>query len=41
MTFNIQQFIYHDYATDTRKYRRNGNGGTQEFFTPYSIIKRM
>lgn len=41
MTFNIQQFIDHDYATDTRNDRRKGNGGTQEFFTPYSIIKRM
>ena len=29
MTFNIQQFIDHDYATDTRKYRRKGKGGTQ------------
>ena len=41
MIFNIQQFIDHDYATDTRKDRRKGNGGTQEFFTPYSIVKRM
>ena len=41
MTFNIQQFIDHDYATDTRKDRRKGKGGTQEFFTPYSIIRRM
>lgn len=41
MIFNIQQFIDHDYATDTRKNRRKGKGGTQEFFTPYSIIKRM
>ena len=38
MTFNIQQFIDHDYATDTRKDRRKV---TQEFFTPYSIVKRM
>ena len=41
MTFNIQQFIDHDYATDTRKDRRKGNDGTQEFFTPYSIVKRI
>ena len=41
MIFNIQQFIDHDYVTDTRKDRRKGNGGTQEFFTPYSIVKRM
>ena len=41
MIFNIQQFIDHDYATDVRKDRRKGKGGTQEFFTPYSIIKRM
>lgn len=39
--FNIQQFIDHDYATDARKDRRKGKGGTQEFFTPYSIVKRM
>ncbi len=38
---NIQQFIDHDYATDVRKDRRKGNKGTQEFFTPYSIIKKM
>ena len=38
MTFNIQQFIDHDYATDTRKDRRKV---TQEFFTPFSIVKKM
>ena len=38
MTFNIQQFIDRDYVTDVRKNRRKV---TQEFFTPYSIIKRM
>ena len=38
---NIQQFIDHDYATDVRKDRRKGKGGTQEFFTPYSIVQRM
>ena len=41
MIFNIQQFIDHDYATDVRKDRRKGKGGTQEFFTPYPIVKRM
>ena len=41
MIFNIQQFIDHDYATDTRNDRRNGNGGSQEFSTSYSIVKRM
>ena len=38
---NIQQFIDHDYVTDVRKNRRKGKGGTQEFFTPYSIVQRM
>ena len=41
MIFNIQQFIDHDYATDTRKDRRKGKGGTQEFFTPFSIVHKM
>ena len=35
---NIQEFIDRDYVTDVRKNRRKV---TQEFFTPYSIIKRM
>ena len=30
-----------NYATDTRVARRKGSGGSQEFFTPYSIVKRM
>lgn len=38
---NIKEFIDRDYVTDVRKNRRKGKGGTQEFFTPYSIIKRM
>ena len=38
---NIQQFIDHDYATDVRKDRRKGKGGTQEFFTPFSIVQKM
>ena len=41
MIFNIQQLIDHDYATNTRKDRRKGSGGSQEFFTPYSNVKRM
>ena len=39
--FNIQKFIDIDYVTEDRKSRRKGSGGTQEFFTPYSIVKRM
>ena len=30
-----------NYATDTRVARRKGSGGSQEFFTPYAIVKRM
>ena len=31
-----------DYATDIRKARRKGGSkATQEFFTPYEIVKRM
>ena len=30
-----------NYATNTRVARRKGSGGTQEFFTPYSIVKQM
>ena len=41
MAFNIQQFIDHNYTTDIRVARRKGSGGTQEFFTPYPIVKRM
>ena len=40
--FNIEDFLdLSDYATDKRKSRRQGKNGTQEFFTPYSIVKRM
>ena len=40
--FNIEQFLdLSDYATDKRKARRKGQKGTQEFYTPYSIVKRM
>ena len=40
--FNIKHFLdLTNYATDSRVARRKGKGGSQEFFTPYSIIKRM
>lgn len=40
--FNIEQFLdLTGYNTDTRVSRRKGAGSTQEFFTPYSIVKRM
>ena len=40
--FNIEKFLdLSDYATDKRKARRKGQNGTQEFFTPYSIVKKM
>lgn len=40
--FNIEQFLSLDgYVNDVRNDRRKGSGGTQEFFTPYSIVKRM
>ena len=40
--FDIEQFLNIDnYATDVRLSRRKGASSTQEFFTPYSIVKRM
>lgn len=30
-----------DYATETRKARRKGVGGTAEFFTPSDLVKHM
>ena len=30
-----------NYATDTRVARRTGSKSTQEFSTPYTIVKRM
>ena len=40
--FDIEQFLNLDnYATDIRLSRRKGAGSTQEFFTPYSIVKKM
>ena len=43
MNFNIEQFLdLSDYATEERKSRRKGGSkSTQEFFTPYEIVKRM
>ena len=41
--FSIEQFLdLSNYATDIRVARRkNSKVNTQEFFTPYSIVKRM
>ena len=43
--FSIENFLdLTNYVTDSRKKRRKAGkfgGGTQEFFTPYSIVKRM
>lgn len=40
--FNIEQFLdLSNYATDERVSRRKGSGGSNEFFTPYSIVKKM
>lgn len=40
--FNIEKILSLDnYATDERQSRRSGSSGTQEFYTPYSIVKRM
>ena len=38
---NIQQFIDHNEATNIRENRRRGLGGSQEFFTPFSIVQKM
>ena len=39
--FNLQELIDINYTTNDRVSRRKGSGGTQEFFTPYSIVKKM
>ena len=41
--FDIEQFLdLSNYATEERVSRRKGGSkSTQEFFTPYSIVKRM
>ena len=43
MNFNIEQFLdLSNYATEERVSRRkNSEINSQEFFTPYSIVKRM
>ena len=39
--FNIEQFLDLTSYEENRNDRRKGAGGTAEFFTPYSIVKRM
>ena len=40
--FNIEEFLsLKGYDNETRKTRRKENGGSQEFFTPYSLVKRI
>ena len=40
--FDIENFLTLDgYDTETRVSRRKGSKSTQEFFTPYSIVKKM
>ena len=40
--FNIEEFLSIDgYATDERTNRRSGSGGTQEYFTPFSLVQYM
>lgn len=42
MEYMIEQLLnINDYATETRKARRKGSKSTQEFFTPYEIVKKM
>lgn len=42
MEFMIEQLLnIDDYATETRRARRKGSKSTQEFFTPYEIVKKM
>jgi len=38
---DLQRLIDIDYATDVRVSRRKGSGGTQEFYTPFSIVEKM
>lgn len=39
--FDIEKFLDLTDYEQSRKNRRKGNGGTAEFFTPYTIVKRM
>ena len=42
MEFNIEKFLSLDgYDTEVRKSRRKSGISSQEFFTPYSIVKKM
>ena len=37
----IEQILDLSNYSDSREDRRKGSGGTQEFFTPYEIVKKM
>lgn len=40
--FDIEKSLsLDDYATEERKKRRKGSGGSQEFFTGYKLVKQM
>ena len=40
--FDIEEFLsLEGYATDERQERRKGSGGSQEFFTPFKLVKKM
>ena len=39
--FNIESFLDLTGYENTRLSRRKGSGGSNEFFTPYSIVKKM
>lgn len=40
-SFNIESFLDLTGYEESRLSRRKGAGSTQEFFTPYSIVKKM
>lgn len=40
--FNIEEFLsLEGYATAERQERRKGSGGSQEFYTPFKLVKHM
>ena len=40
--FNIDEFLsLQNYATNERQKRRKGSGGSQEYFTPSKLIRKM
>ena len=39
--FDIEKFLDLQNYEESRNDRRKGSGGTAEYFTPYSIVKRM